>query len=222
MLIYNHNYLLFFTGLIEYESQTAWTTILIISLVIVPLLVAFCCVLNTAYKRGLKQGSNKSWNFTSAPALRRRSSILALSSANLTEIDKQEQLRRTYSSPILDPHDDASPLQYPSSSSTGPKFTFRVGSAQSSPHSLADSPKHVKRKYDGVYRTNEPLPGKPMIEFEDKVWDLEDEYNDVNARTRRAQSTDLEEEEYDDANERTRKAAAMYYESARGMRADYV
>ena len=29
-----------------------------------------------------------------------------------------------------------------------------------------------RRKYDAVYRTHEPLPGKPDIEFEDKEWDL--------------------------------------------------
>ncbi|XP_046394346.1 protein mesh isoform X1 [Ischnura elegans] len=31
-----------------------------------------------------------------------------------------------------------------------------------------------RRKYDKVYYTGEPLPGKPYVDFEDKVWDLED------------------------------------------------
>jgi hypothetical protein len=31
---------------------------------------------------------------------------------------------------------------------------------------------HKRRKYDAVYRTHEPLPGKPDIDFEDKDWDL--------------------------------------------------
>lgn len=31
------------------------------------------------------------------------------------------------------------------------------------------------RSYDKVYRTNEPLPGKPLIDFPAKKWDLDDE-----------------------------------------------
>lgn len=29
-----------------------------------------------------------------------------------------------------------------------------------------------RRTYDKVYRTNEPLPNRPYIDFEDKEWDL--------------------------------------------------
>lgn len=31
-----------------------------------------------------------------------------------------------------------------------------------------------RRSYDRVYRTNEPLPDKPDIDFEDKEWDLKE------------------------------------------------
>jgi hypothetical protein len=29
--------------------------------------------------------------------------------------------------------------------------------------------------YDGSYRTHEPLPGKPSVDFDDKMWDLGEE-----------------------------------------------
>lgn len=31
-----------------------------------------------------------------------------------------------------------------------------------------------RRNYDRVYRTHEPLPNRPDIDFEDKEWDLKD------------------------------------------------
>lgn len=31
-----------------------------------------------------------------------------------------------------------------------------------------------RRTYDRVYRTHEPLPNRPDIDFEDKEWDLKD------------------------------------------------
>lgn len=156
-----------------------------------------------------------SWNFTSTPAMRRRSSILALSTPNLTDTIDQthdSHLHRTVSSPLL--YSQRVDQQYPSSSSTGPKFKFPTGSVESSPMSGASpgltqpllSPKRKRRQYDGVYRTNEPLPGKPLIEFEDKVWDLEEEYSHVNERARR-----LLDEQY---NDDVRRSAARYYENA--------
>lgn len=61
----------------------------------------------------------------------------------------------------------------PSSSSrqTTP-LKLRAASPLSESSTSSKLPVHVKRKYDGVYRTHEPLPGKPDIEFEDKEWDL--------------------------------------------------
>lgn len=32
-----------------------------------------------------------------------------------------------------------------------------------------------RRMYDRSYRTHEPLPGKPPVEFEEKLWDLGEE-----------------------------------------------
>lgn len=146
--------------------------------------------------------------------MRRRSSIMALSTPNLTDTVIQDQetarLPRTRSIPIL--HSQrVDPIVSP-----GPRFQFPRDreSLESSPLSepststgrLAGTSPKRKRHYDGVYRTNEPLPGKPLIEFEDKVWDLDDEYNQANERSRR-----LLDEQY---NDNVRRSAARYYENA--------
>lgn len=41
------------------------------------------------------------------------------------------------------------------------------------PNGRSNGKPWFRRGYDKVYRTHEPLPGKPNIEFEDKVWDLD-------------------------------------------------
>lgn len=40
--------------------------------------------------------------------------------------------------------------------------------------STIDSGTRKRRTYDKVYRTHEPLPNRPDIDFEDKEWDLKD------------------------------------------------
>lgn len=170
------------------------------------------------YRKTRKTGEPFRWDYTSTPALRRRSSILALSNANLTDDDQLEKRALTPApAPTSEPYPYPYPYPYhsaaspppsaeawptpvasgrsrlplplppaqsqsqspPSASSDAGDTASSVATANSSsaepPHS-AGSGKRPRRKYDGVYRTNEPLPGKPLIEFEDKVWDLEDEY----------------------------------------------
>ena len=51
----------------------------------------------------------------------------------------------------------------------------------------SSSKKKLKMRYDGVYRTHEPLPGKPDIDFEDKDWDLS--YDDINSPTTSGSNT---------------------------------
>lgn len=139
-----------------------------------------------------KEGANSFLNFTSSPALRRRSSILALSTMNLSENNYLERvsLRKTNSNPELTNRtmtsSVSSPLvdsqQVPMMSSQSSRSSLLSDERTHSTHSKASSGETTKkrRKYDGVYRTNEPLPGKPLIEFEEKVWDLDDEYNRAN------------------------------------------
>lgn len=129
------------------------------------------------------------WNFSSAPALRRRSSVLALSSLDINENGNKLQMKssrdfnRDY--PLnADPLPVSSTSQQfvPTPRSISSLLTTSAVSSNVSSELTAKSAKHFKRTYDGVYRTNEPLPGKPLIEFEDKVWDLEDEFYTANEK----------------------------------------
>lgn len=69
----------------------------------------------------------------------------------------------------------------PGSSRQTTPLKLRAASPLSeSSDSIGADKAHKPRKYDGVYYTHEPLPGKPDIDFEDKQWDLtlkEDEKN---------------------------------------------
>lgn len=58
----------------------------------------------------------------------------------------------------------------------------RVMSPVSDTSSLASNNK-VKRTYDKTYRTNEPLAGKPDIEWEEKDWDVSPEGSDFGVKT---------------------------------------
>lgn len=48
-------------------------------------------------------------------------------------------------------------------------------SAAASPTTSSPNDNRIPLTYDGVYVTNEPLPNKPMIEFEPKIWDITDD-----------------------------------------------
>lgn len=57
------------------------------------------------------------------------------------------------------------------SRSNSQSATFRH---MNSDGSEIDSTLKKSRSYDRVYRTNEPLEGKPNVDFPEKKWDLED------------------------------------------------
>lgn len=141
-------------GHIEYESRSAWTTIALIAGFIVPLLVGICCVVSQVYRRS----GRLSLRYQTARAAKRRNSVLALSTVDL------------------------------SSAGTAAKRNGRRGddgendgdggsSTDEGPVSSVPSSTNPRRSYDAVYRTHEPLPGKPEVDFDhDKVWDLDAEY----------------------------------------------
>ncbi|XP_014233567.1 protein mesh [Trichogramma pretiosum] len=87
---------------------------------------------------------------------------------------QQQQMQDDASSPSLQLQEQKQPIQETDSSSPN-----------SDPAAKLDSLRQ-RRRYEGVYRTNEPLPGKPDIEFEDKEWDLKE--NDLPAALRRPAS----------------------------------
>ncbi|CAI6362712.1 unnamed protein product [Macrosiphum euphorbiae] len=142
-------------GHVEYESRSAWTTIALIAALIVPLLVGICCVVSRVYRRS----GRLSLRYQTARAAKRRNSVLALSTVDLSSAGaaaKQNGRRR----------DDGENDDDNDGSSTD------EGPASSVPSST-----NPRRSYDAVYRTHEPLPGKPEVDFDhNKVWDLDAEY----------------------------------------------
>ncbi|XP_027838337.2 protein mesh isoform X1 [Aphis gossypii] len=146
---------------IEYESRSAWTTIALIACLIVPLLVGICCVVSQVYRRS----GRLSLRYQTARAAKRRNSVLALSTVDLSSAGaaaKNGKGRRRQNGE----NDDSG------GGDDGGSSTEDEGPASSVPSST-----NPRRSYDAVYRTHEPLPGKPDVEFDKtKVWDLEAEY----------------------------------------------
>lgn len=155
----------------EYESRSAWTTIALIAAFIVPLLVGICCVVSRVYRRS----GRLSLRYQSARAAKRRNSVMALSTMDLSGAgvggrdggDARRQRRDAEDGNGDD--DDDEEEEVISGSGSVPSST------------------NPRRSYDAVYRTHEPLPGKPDVVFEPKVWDLDAEYegqlNKVDKRT---------------------------------------
>lgn len=57
-------------------------------------------------------------------------------------------------------------------------FVRSFGSSRSAVKNVAQvSPSRIRRSYEGVYLTHEPLPNRPNVEFEDKDWDLRRDYS---------------------------------------------
>jgi len=150
-------------GHIEYESRSAWTTIALIACLIVPLLVGICCVVSQVYRRS----GRLSLRYQTARAAKRRNSVLALSTVDLSSAGaaaKNGKGRRRENGE----NDDSGG----GGDDDGGSSTEDEGPASSVPSST-----NPRRSYDAVYRTHEPLPGKPEVEFDKtKVWDLEAEY----------------------------------------------
>lgn len=147
-------------GHIEYESRSAWTTIALIAGLIVPLLVALCCAVSQVYRRS----GRLSLRYQSAQAAKRRNSVLALSTLDLSSAAGAAKRNGDSAAGTS----TATPPPSASSSASSPSSSARASSVPSSAN--------PRRSYDAVYRTGEPLPGKPDVPFDAKPWDLDAEY----------------------------------------------
>jgi len=76
---------------------------------------------------------------------------------------------------VLDP--PSPPLSSPTNTDTLSPPASTPSPKENSPpvSTLSSRGSKSRRSYDKVYRTHEPLPGKPAVEFENKVWDLDEE-----------------------------------------------
>lgn len=146
----------------EYDLRTIMRTAGIVVLVFVPLLIVLCCVVNVVVRRIRGEGSTASWRYLGTLDKPRRSSV---SKAEVTPLKSAATLADadsglgTSNPPRVEPttlQKSAAPL-----------------TASAPPHSKPRE--DTDHAYDGVYYTNEPLPGKPNVDFEDKIWDFDDD-----------------------------------------------
>lgn len=136
----------------EYESRSAWTTIALIAGLIAPLLIGICCAVSRVYRRS----GRLSLRYQTARAAKRRNSVLALSTVDLSAAARDG----VAATPSAQRSPSPSPSTSPSSAADG----------------SVPSSTNPRRSYDAVYRTGEPLPGKPDVPFDAKPWDLDAEY----------------------------------------------
>lgn len=122
-------------GHVEYAQRTAWTTMGIISAVLLPVVCCIACGFLYMRKKQSTGSSTKSWGF-----IDRGSAI-----DNESTLSKQTMPLKPYDRTISPISDDST---------------------------IENNSSRKRRSYDGVYHTNEPLPNRPNIDFEEKEWDL--------------------------------------------------
>ncbi|XP_032663680.1 protein mesh isoform X1 [Odontomachus brunneus] len=122
---------------VEYAQRTAWTTMGIISAVLIP--VVGCIAGGYFYirKKQSTGSSTKSWR-----SIDRGSGI-----DNESTLSKQTMPLKPYDRAVSPISDDST---------------------------IENNSSRKRRIYDRVYRTNEPLPNRPDIDFEEKEWDLKE------------------------------------------------
>lgn len=146
----------------EYDLRTILRTSGIVILVFVPLLIVLCCVVNVVVRRIRGEGSSASWRYLGTLDKPRRSSV---SKAEVTPLKSAATLADADSGLGMSnpPRTEAATLQ---------KSAAPVTASAPPPAKPREDADHA---YDGVYYTNEPLPGKPNVDFEDKIWDFDDD-----------------------------------------------
>uniref|UniRef100_A0A8D9EU45 Protein mesh n=1 Tax=Cacopsylla melanoneura TaxID=428564 RepID=A0A8D9EU45_9HEMI len=121
---------------VEYESRTAYSSLGLTLIILVPLLLLLCCIGHRLYHR---MRLNKPLTHISAQTLRRRKSVQSLASVD-------DQLMLSKSQTLTDP---VTPIEYSPS------------------EILYNDDKRKFRFYERSYKTNEPLPDKPDIDWGD-------------------------------------------------------
>ncbi|XP_076646307.1 sushi domain containing 2 mesh isoform X1 [Halictus rubicundus] len=134
---------------VEYTQRTAWTTMGIICVVLIPVVGCVAGAFFLIRKNQANESSDKSWRY----------------SERVSAIDDSTLLRQS------------TPLK-----------TFDRPISPESDTSTATTASKKRHSYDRVYRTNEPLPDKPDIEFEEKDWDLKEPQSPTDSEKSTAES----------------------------------
>lgn len=143
--------------MVEYDIQKILKSAMIIFFILLPLLIVLLCCASYFVRKARGEGSSASWRYLTSANPGRRSSI----------ISRQEVMPLKSAATLIDAD---SGLGEPVKETTIiPKKT--KNNLQKQP----DKDDDPDWKYDGVYFTHEPIPGIPEVEFEDKIWDFNDD-----------------------------------------------
>lgn len=144
--------------MVEYDIQRILQTIAIVLLIFIPLLIVLCCIVNVIVRKIKGEGSSASWNYLNSLDKPRRASV---SKAETTPLKSAATLADADSGIGI-----TNPVRRTAAS------TLEKTTPSAPPARPREDPDNA---LDGVYYTNEPLPGKPNVDFEDKIWDFDDD-----------------------------------------------
>lgn len=177
-----------YSGNQEYSQRALFLTWGIILAIILPLGLLFCLLWFWCWYKPKSEGK-EGFRFEDIPRSKSASrlNLRSASMGNITDTMKSSTMRSqdsdvkpkipdtpteetpitrsalTRSAPALPADGDSSGIGYPDSS--------KSDSGKSDKSNL---PKK-RRAYDKTYRTNEPIPNAPEVEFPEKLWDLSEE-----------------------------------------------
>ncbi|CAH0663709.1 unnamed protein product [Chilo suppressalis] len=172
----------------EYSQRALFLTWGVILAIILPLGLLMCLLWFWCYQKPKSEGK-ETFSFADIPRSKSASrlNLRSASMGNITDTMNSSTLRSQdseekpklpdtpveESAPILKSNRAAPPPPEPQdgeSSGLGYTDSNKSDSGKSDKSSL---PK--KRRYDKTYRTHEPLPNAPDVEFPEKLWDLSEE-----------------------------------------------
>ncbi|XP_045514585.1 protein mesh isoform X3 [Pieris brassicae] len=172
----------------EYSQQTLFLTWGIIVAIIVPLALLICLCWFWCYYKPKSEGK-EGFRFENIPRSKSASrlSLRSHSMGNITDTMKSSTLHSQYSdkpkTPGTPTEEPIKPLigrsapPPPNEPLDGETSGIGYTDSNKSDSNKSDKPSSLKKRrgYDKTYRTNEPLPNAPEVEFPEKPWDLSEE-----------------------------------------------
>ncbi|CAH0719205.1 unnamed protein product, partial [Brenthis ino] len=170
----------------EFSQRALFLTWGIIVAIILPLALLICLIWFWCCYKPKSEGK-EGFNFEDIPRSKSASrlNLRSASMGNLTDTMKSSTLRTQNSDikpKLPDTPTEEAPLQVAPLTRSAPPPPTEPQDGESSGIGYTDSNKSDKsdkskkrRAYDKTYRTNEPLPNAPEVEFPEKPWDLSEE-----------------------------------------------
>ncbi|XP_050672826.1 protein mesh isoform X1 [Leptidea sinapis] len=174
----------------EYSQRSLFLTWGVIVAIILPLALLICLFWFWCHHKPKSEGK-EGFSFANIPRSKSASrlNLRSASMGNITDTMKSSTLRSQSSSSkpnIADTTNEEAPLKANMALSRSAPAPPQPLDGESSGIGYTDSNKSdsnksdksslkKRRGYDKTYRTNEPLPNAPDVEFPDKPWDLSEE-----------------------------------------------